>query len=95
MCSRTDSIEVVDGVVQAAKKIKVGPGMEPDTEMGPLVSREQFERVTGYLAKGEEAGNRAVTGGHASKARATLWNPPCWWTPNPMTSSSARRSSGP
>jgi phenylacetaldehyde dehydrogenase len=57
--------EVVEGVAKAAKKIKVGPGMDPDTEMGPLVSREQFDRVTGYLAKGEQAGNRALTGGHA------------------------------
>ncbi len=57
--------EVVEGVATAAKNIKVGPGMEPDTEMGPLVSREQFERVTGYLAKGEQAGNRALAGGHA------------------------------
>jgi phenylacetaldehyde dehydrogenase len=57
--------EVVEGVVSAAKKIKVGPGMDPDTEMGPLVSREQLERVTGYLAKGEQAGNRTLTGGHA------------------------------
>src|ERR1700736_532017 len=57
--------EVVEGVVSAAKKIKVGPGMDPETEMGPLVSREQLERVTGYLAKGEQAGNRALTGGHA------------------------------
>jgi phenylacetaldehyde dehydrogenase len=39
--------------------------MDPDTEMGPLVSLEQFERVTGYLAKGEQAGNRALVGGHA------------------------------
>src|SRR5450432_4746757 len=57
--------EVVEGVAKAAMKIKVGPGMDPDTEMGPLVSREQFDRVTGYLAKGEHAGNRALTGGHA------------------------------
>jgi phenylacetaldehyde dehydrogenase len=57
--------EVVEGVAKAAKKIKVGPGMDPDTDMGPLVSREQFDRVTGYLAKGEQAGNRALAGGHA------------------------------
>ncbi|MDQ2959580.1 MAG: aldehyde dehydrogenase family protein, partial [Candidatus Dormibacteraeota bacterium] len=57
--------EVVEGVAQAARKVKVGPGMNPDTEMGPLVSKEQFERVTGYLAKGQQAGNRALAGGHA------------------------------
>jgi phenylacetaldehyde dehydrogenase len=39
--------------------------MDPDTDMGPLVSREQFDRVTGYLAKGEQAGSRALAGGHS------------------------------
>ena len=57
--------EVVEGVAKAAKQIKVGPGMDPDSDMGPLVSREQFDRVTGYLAKGQQAGNRVLAGGHA------------------------------
>src|SRR5580700_9420464 len=57
--------EVVEGVAKAARKIKVGPGMDPDTDMGPLVSRAPFDRVTGYLAKGQQAGNRALAGGHA------------------------------
>lgn len=56
--------EVVEGIAAAAKKIQVGPGMESATEMGPLVSREQFDRVSGYLSAGEKAGNRALTGGH-------------------------------
>jgi acyl-CoA reductase-like NAD-dependent aldehyde dehydrogenase len=37
--------------------------MEPGTQMGPLVSDEQFRRVTGYLDSGKEAGATAVTGG--------------------------------
>jgi phenylacetaldehyde dehydrogenase len=57
--------EVVEGVSSAARAIKVGHGLDPETEMGPLVSAEQFERVTGYLAKGREEGNRAVVGGGA------------------------------
>ncbi|WP_028067456.1 aldehyde dehydrogenase family protein [Solirubrobacter soli] len=57
--------EVVEGVSNAAKAIKVGHGMSPDTEMGPLVSSEQFDRVTGYLKIGAEEGARAVTGGSA------------------------------
>ena len=57
--------EVVEGVATAARGIKVGPGINADTQMGPLVSEDQFERVTGYLDKGQKAGNRAVTGGHA------------------------------
>ena len=41
--------EVVAGVAENAKKIKVGPGMDPATQMGPLVSHEQQRRVLGYL----------------------------------------------
>src|SRR5207302_4587864 len=41
--------QVVEGVSNQAKKIKVGPGIEPDTQMGPLVSKEQLDRVCGYL----------------------------------------------
>jgi phenylacetaldehyde dehydrogenase len=55
--------DVVAGVAEQAKNLKVGPGMEEGTEMGPLVSQEQFERVTGYLEKGAMEGARAVTGG--------------------------------
>jgi phenylacetaldehyde dehydrogenase len=57
--------EVVEGVSRAAEAIKVGHGMSPDTEMGPLVSSEQFDRVTGYLKIGADEGARAVTGGNA------------------------------
>ena len=55
--------QVVDGIAAKAKALKVGPGTDPDTEMGPLVSQEQFERVTGYLESGVDEGARAVTGG--------------------------------
>jgi phenylacetaldehyde dehydrogenase len=55
--------EVVDGVAEIAKSIKLGSGMEPTTQMGPLVSDEQFRRVTGYLESGQADGATAVTGG--------------------------------
>ena len=55
---------VVSGVADEAKKIKVGPGFEPDTGMGPLVSKEQLDRVTGYLEAGLKEGAEAVVGGH-------------------------------
>jgi phenylacetaldehyde dehydrogenase len=57
--------QVVEGVSRAADSIKVGYGLDADTEMGPLVSSEQFDRVTGYLKIGAEEGSRAVAGGHA------------------------------
>jgi phenylacetaldehyde dehydrogenase len=55
--------EVVDGVAQIAKSIKLGPGMEPGTQMGPLVSDEQFRRVTGFLESGQADGATALAGG--------------------------------
>jgi phenylacetaldehyde dehydrogenase len=55
--------KVVDGVAQRAKKIKVGPGLDPNTEMGPLVSTEQLQRVTGYMAQGLRDGACYLSGG--------------------------------
>jgi phenylacetaldehyde dehydrogenase len=59
--------KVVAGVADLAKGIKLGPGLNPETQMGPLVSEEQFRRVTGYIASGIEEGAEVVAGG--SKGR--------------------------
>jgi len=55
--------EVVSGVAEIAKSIRLGPGMDPETQMGPLVSDEQLRRVTGYLESGQSDGATAITGG--------------------------------
>ncbi len=55
--------KVVDGIAAAANQIKLGHGLSDDTEMGPLVSAVQYERVTGYLASGRQEGARALCGG--------------------------------
>jgi len=55
--------QVVEGVAAEAKKIKVGSGLDPDTNMGPLVSEEQLRRVCSYLESGLTEGAKAVTGG--------------------------------
>jgi phenylacetaldehyde dehydrogenase len=54
---------VVEGVADAARKIKVLPGMDPNSQMGPLVSQDQFDRVTSFLKSGREEGAEFVTGG--------------------------------
>jgi phenylacetaldehyde dehydrogenase len=54
---------VVSGVAEQARKIKVGPGLSAETEMGPLVSDEQLQRVTSYMNQGKQAGACYVTGG--------------------------------
>jgi phenylacetaldehyde dehydrogenase len=55
---------VVAGVADIAGKIKVGPGLDPLTDMGPLVSDEQFTRVTGYIEEGRRSGAHVAAGGN-------------------------------
>jgi acyl-CoA reductase-like NAD-dependent aldehyde dehydrogenase len=55
--------EVVSRLADYAREAKVGPGLDPDTEFGPLVSAEQFDRVTGYIDSGLSEGAEAVAGG--------------------------------
>ena len=55
--------EVVAGLAEFAASAKVGPGLDPESEFGPLVSEEQFGRVTGYIDSGLEEGAEAVAGG--------------------------------
>ena len=55
--------EVVGGVVERAKALKVGSGMQPDTQMGPLISQKQLDRVSGYVQSGTEQGAEIVVGG--------------------------------
>ena len=55
--------EVVEKLAGYAREAKVGPGLDPETEFGPLVSEEQFERVKGYIDAGVEEGAELVVGG--------------------------------
>ncbi len=55
--------KVVDGVAERAQKINLGSGMDASTDMGPLVSEEQMNRVCGYLDSGFSEGAKAVVGG--------------------------------
>lgn len=55
--------KVVEGVGEAAKSIRLGPGLDPATQMGPLVSAEQQERVLKYIDSGRAEGATVVTGG--------------------------------
>jgi phenylacetaldehyde dehydrogenase len=57
--------QVVEGVGQAAARIRLGPGLDPDTDMGPLVSREQQERVLSYIESGRKEGASVIAGGDA------------------------------
>ena len=55
--------EFVDRVASFGRGLRVGNGLDPETQVGPLVSEQQLERVTGYLTLGQDEGARAVSGG--------------------------------
>lgn len=51
-------------LVERAKKIKVGSGVDPETEMGPLVSKIQMDKVLNYIEIGKKEGAKLVCGGN-------------------------------
>src|SRR5712672_615275 len=55
--------EFVGRVADFGNGLQVGNGIDPKTQIGPLVSEQQLERVTGYLSVGKQEGARAVSGG--------------------------------
>ncbi len=67
--------DVVAGVAEQAKGIKLAPGTDPEAQMGPLISDEQFEKVLGYLNSGQEAGAEAVVGGDRQGDRGYFVQP--------------------
>ena len=56
--------KVSEGIAKIAENIKVGPGMEASTEMGPLVSDEQYQKVAGYIESGKTEGGEVIAGGN-------------------------------
>jgi phenylacetaldehyde dehydrogenase len=55
--------DVVSGLKGIAASMKLGGGRKPDSQMGPLVSKEQHDRVLGYIEKGVSEGGEVLTGG--------------------------------
>lgn len=56
--------EVVAGVAEIARRMKLGPGLDPTTTMGPLVNARQLERVAGYIRSGQDEGAKVAVGGN-------------------------------
>lgn len=67
--------DVAAGVAEAGRQIRLGSGFDPQTDMGPLVSHEQLQRVSGYLASGLEQGARALSGGKRYSDRGYFFEP--------------------
>jgi phenylacetaldehyde dehydrogenase len=67
--------QVMQGVVDRARTLKIGPGAEPDTFMGPVVSAQQLERVAGYVQAGQQQGAEIVAGEQTLPARGYFVRP--------------------
>jgi len=66
---------IVDGLVERAKAVKVGDGLEPDTQLGPINNKMQFEKVVGLVDDARQHGARVVAGG-APLSRPGYFYPP-------------------
>ncbi len=55
--------EVVERIVEGSRKMKIGPGLDPSSELGPVVSADQLERVQRYVSIGREEGAQLALGG--------------------------------
>jgi acyl-CoA reductase-like NAD-dependent aldehyde dehydrogenase len=61
--------QVVGALAERARKSRLGPGLDPSTQLGPVVSREQHERVLSYIESGRSQGAELLAGGEAPADR--------------------------
>ena len=55
--------KMLDAMVEKAKRIRLGPGLDPATKMGPLVNQEQYDKVLSYIEVGRNEAKLAIGGG--------------------------------
>jgi phenylacetaldehyde dehydrogenase len=67
--------KIIAGVSEACQSIVMGPGLDEHTQMGPLVSEEQRDRVLEFLQSGRKQGATVVTGGDAPVHKGYYVNP--------------------
>ena len=72
--------EAVERLAAYAREAKVGPGLDPETEFGPLVSAEQHERDSGYIDSGVAEGAEMVAGGNGARENGGYFVPPTLFT---------------
>jgi phenylacetaldehyde dehydrogenase len=67
--------KVLQGVSDIASGINIGPGLDPQTGKGPMVSEEQFDKVTGYINSGVKEGAKIAAGGKRHGERGYFVQP--------------------
>lgn len=70
---------VADEMAKLAKKLKTGDPTEPDTEVGPLITHDEVDRIETWIKEASEEGAKIMCGGHriskSCYAPTVLWNP--------------------
>ncbi|MGZ3499620.1 MAG: aldehyde dehydrogenase family protein [Vulcanimicrobiaceae bacterium] len=64
----------MDRLVERARKIRIGDGFDPETEMGPLISRAHMEKVEGFIRAGMDEGAKLLCGGTRLRGRLEQGN---------------------
>ena len=75
--------EVVEGVARMASQLRVGGGLDQQTQIGPLISARQLDRVCDYIASGRAEGGTIVTGGERIGDRGFFVQPTVFADVNP------------
>jgi acyl-CoA reductase-like NAD-dependent aldehyde dehydrogenase len=65
--------EIVGALAERAKQTRLGAGLDPQTQLGPLISAEQQQRVLGYIESGLQEGASLLTGGEAALSETGGW----------------------
>jgi phenylacetaldehyde dehydrogenase len=75
--------QVVGGIAEIARGLKVGPGSDPTTQIGPIISERQLDRVLSLIASGVEEGAELVTGGERVGDKGYYVQPTILANPDP------------
>ena len=67
--------ELVSKLINLSKSLKIGPGYEDGTDLTPIISNTQLEKVEGYARSGVQAGAEAVYGGKRADRKGYFMEP--------------------
>ncbi len=87
--------KLIKDLVPAVESLKVGDPAASDTDMGPLVSEEQLERVSGFVERARKAGAEIATGGARIKRAGSWYEPTIVLPPGPDAEIVKREVFGP
>jgi acyl-CoA reductase-like NAD-dependent aldehyde dehydrogenase len=77
-CDQFD--QVVSALAERAKATRLGPGLDPQTQLGPVVSAEQRQRVMSYIESGLDEGAELLAGGPEGADGPGYFVPPTLFT---------------